>query len=120
MAENADFLEKSALRQIEARNKRQMTAKSLECLRQLTSIVRTWLRDVMVTCADAPELVINYDARESIQDAASHTDVARVSEALRSVDRCDTAISYNVSPETCLDALLFDVREVFDDTGSSH
>ena len=120
LAENADFLEKSALRQIEARNKRQMTAKSLECLRQLTSIVRTWLRDVMVTCADAPELVINYDARESIQDAASHTDVARVSEALRSVDRCDTAISYNVSPETCLDALLFDVREVFDDTGSSH
>lgn len=38
LAENADFLAKSAIRQIEARNKRQLTAKTFESLRQLTAL----------------------------------------------------------------------------------
>ena len=117
LAENADFLAKSAIRQIEARNKRQLTAKTTECLRQMTAIVRSWLRDVMMVCAGVPELVINFDARAAIEDAAMATDEARLTAALRAVDRCDEAISYNVSPETCIDALLFDVREVFDGSG---
>ncbi|MFR3091424.1 MAG: hypothetical protein ACLTMP_06645, partial [Eggerthella lenta] len=54
LAENADFLAKSAIRQIEARNKRQLTAKTFESLRQLTAIVRSWLRDVLAVCAETP------------------------------------------------------------------
>lgn len=110
LAENADFLAKSAIRQIEARNKRQLTAKSFESLRQLTAIIRSWLRDVMAVCAETPELVINVDARASIMEAAAATDEARAAAALSAVRRADEAISYNVSPETCMDALLFEVR----------
>lgn len=117
LAENADFLAKSAIRQIEARNKRALSAKTTEYLRQLTAIIRSWLRDVMVVCSAVPELVINVDARAAIEDAASATDEVRVALALRAVDRCDEAISYNVSPETCIDTLLFEVREVFDGSG---
>ena len=65
LAENADFLAKSAIRQIEARNKRALTAQGFESLRQLTAIVRSWLRDVLAVCAGTPELVINVDARAS-------------------------------------------------------
>ena len=117
LAENADFLAKSAIRQLEARNKRQLSAKTTECLRQLTAIIRSWLRDVMMVCAATPELVINFDARSAIEDAAMATDEARLAKAVRAVDRCDEAISYNVFPETCIDALLFEVREVFDGSG---
>ena len=112
LAENADFLAKSAIRQIEARNKRQLTAKTFESLRQLTAIVRSWLRDVLAVCAETPELVINVDARASIMEAAEATDEARAAAALAAVRRCDEAISYNVSPETCIDAMLFEIREV--------
>ena len=108
---NADFLAKSAIRQIEARNKRALSAKSLESLRQLSSIVASWLRDVLVICAETPELVINEDARAALEDAARATDEARVAEALAAVRRCDVAISYNVSPETCIDGLLLEVRD---------
>ena len=111
LAENADFLAKSAIRQIEARNKRQLTAKTFESLRQLTAIVRSWLRDVMAVCAETPELVINVDARASVMEAAEATDEARAAAALAAVRRCDEAISYNVSPETCIDALLFETRD---------
>ncbi len=91
--------------------KRQLTAKSLESLRQLTAIIRSWLRDVLAVCAETPELVINVDARGAIEDAARATDEACVAAALSAVRRCDEAISYNVSPETCIDALLFETRD---------
>lgn len=113
LSENADFLAKSAIRQIEARNKRQLSAKSAECLAQLTAIIRSWLRDVLMICSGTPELVINFDASQALEDAASTADAAKLAKALRAVDRADEAISYNVSPETCIDALLFDVKEVF-------
>ncbi len=56
LAENADFLAKSAIRQIEARNKRELTARSLESFRQITAITASYLRDVLAVCAQAPSL----------------------------------------------------------------
>ncbi len=111
LAENADFLAKSAIRQIEARNKRQITAKTQESLRQLAGIVRSWLRDVAVTCAGASQLTVNADAADAIAAAAARTDEARVAAALVAVDESSAALSYNVSPETCIDAMLFQVRD---------
>ena len=111
LAENADFLAMSAIRQIEARNKRQLTAKTFESLRHLTAVVRSWLRDVVAVCAETPELVINVDVRDSVVETAAVTDEARAVAALACVRRCDEAISYNVSPETCIDAMLFEIRD---------
>ena len=118
LTENADFLDKSAIRQLEKRNKRELTAKSLECIRQILTITASWLRDVLAVCAGAPELVINYDVRGAIDEAAARTDEARVARALTCVSACDEAISYNVSPETCLDALLFEIGEALYGTHS--
>lgn len=112
IAENADFLAKSAIRQIEARNKRQITAKTLQSLHQLFCIAESWLRDVAAVCSGAPELVINVDVRAQIEAAAARTDEAKAAAALMRVRVSDEAISYNVSPETCTDAMLFEVREV--------
>lgn len=119
LSENADFLAKSAIRQIEARNKRQLSAKTSEYLRQTTSIIGSWLRDVSVVCAGAPELVINVDAREAVEEAARGTDEAHMARALAAVRRAEEALAYNVSPETCIDALLFEVREVLHGSGST-
>ncbi|HJH44494.1 MAG TPA: hypothetical protein K8V16_11970, partial [Rubneribacter badeniensis] len=55
---------------------------------------------------------INTDALAGIREAAASTDEARVAAALAAVRRCDEAISYNVSPETCVDALLIEVRDL--------
>lgn len=111
LAENADFLAKSAIRQIEARNKRALSAKSLESLRQLTSIAASYVRDLLMVCAGTPDLIINTDMKAQIADDAAATDEARCACALRAQRRCDAAIAYNVSPETCIDALLFEIRE---------
>lgn len=120
LAESADFLAKSVIRQIEARNKRALTAKSFESLHQMTAIIRSWIRDVMAVCAGTPELVINVDVRQAIEEAAALTDEARAAAALAAARKADEALTYNVSPETCLDALLFEIRSILYGTSSSH
>jgi len=111
LAENADFLAKSAIRQIEARNKRALSAQSAASFGQLTAITASVLRDVLVVCAQTGDLVINVDVRAQIEEIAQLTDEACVARALACVRACNEAISYNVSPETCIDALLFEIRE---------
>lgn len=76
LAENADFLAKSAIRQIEARNKRQLSAKTSECLRQTTAMVRSWLRDGLMVACGTPELVINTDVRDTLVALFSGADAA--------------------------------------------
>ena len=109
--ENEDFLAKSAIRRIEERNKKALTAKSLESLHQVASIAASFLRDVLAVCAQLPDLVVNADVMTAIEEAASATDEARIARAIASVRACSAAISYNVSPETCFDALLFELKE---------
>lgn len=119
LAESADFMAKSALRQIELRHKRALSAKTAESLNQVTAIVRSWLRDVLMICTGAAQLVINDDVMGGLQDAAAATDAASLTRALRIVDETDAAIAYNVSPETCIDVLLLQTREALYGTHSA-
>lgn len=118
LAEQQDLLDKAAIRQIEKRHKRELSAKGLEAFNQVLAITSSFLRDVLAVCAGTPELVINYDVRERINEAAAVTDEARTTRALEAVRRCAEAVSYNVSPETCLDAMMFEIGEALYGTHS--
>lgn len=120
LAESADFLTSAALRQIEARHKRALTMATRTSLSQMTAIIRSWLRDVLMVAEGTPDLVVNVDQRPAIEAAAFMAEPAALMGALREAYRTDEAVRYNVSPETCLDALLFSIREVLHGSGSSH
>lgn len=118
--ESEDFLSKAALKQIEARNKRVLTKTSLESLAQVNSIIRSWLRDVLMIKSHASEQVVNIDVLSDLEIAATRSSEAGLVRAINETYRCDHAIAYNVSTETCLDTLLFTIREVFYGSGGSH
>ena len=111
LAASAEFMAQAAIRQVEARNKRVLSAKSTETLHQTTSIMRSWLRDVLMVCSGQPELVINEDVRDAIERTAAKTSADRLVRALSALDETDEAFRYNVSPETCIDVALFTIRE---------
>lgn len=119
LAENADFLQKSALREIEKRHKRQLSAQTRESLRQTMSLTRSWLRDGLMLVSGTPELVINRDVIDRMAEVFAGLAPAPLAAAAAKVDACERALAYNVSPETCLDTLLFDVREVLHGSGST-
>lgn len=120
LAESADFLTKTAMRQIELRHKRALTQATRTSLKQMTALIRSWLRDVLMVLSGTPELVVNIDQRAAIETAAAWVDVEGLMRALREAYKTDEALSYNVSPETCLDTLLFTIREVLHGSGNTH
>lgn len=120
LAESADFLTKTALKQIELRHKRALSMATRESLNQTTSIIRSWLRDVLMIASGTPDLVVNIDQREVLQRVAQKVTPASIMSALREAYKTDETLSYNVSPETCLDVLLFSIREVLNGSGNPH
>lgn len=116
LSANSDFLEKSAIRQIEARNKRQLSAKSKEYLRQTFDLTISWLRDVLAVKVGTPELVINDDFFPEISAASAIADESRLASALNAIYRYAEGLTYNISPETCMDLMLLEVRGVFNGT----
>ena len=119
LQENAQYLARAAVRQIEAQNKRTLTARAALSLQQLCSIAASWVRDVMMICEESPQLVVNRDADLALQDAAAATNAARCARALACIQSCQQALAYNVSPQTCLDALLLELKEVLYDPDCS-
>ena len=120
LAESADFLTKTALKQIELRHKRALSMATRESLNQTTSIIRSWLRDVLMIASGTPDLIVNIDQREVLQRVAQKVTPASIMSALREAYKTDETLSYNVSPETCLDELLFSIREVLNGSGNPH
>mgnify|MGYP003912586373 FL=1 len=72
----------------------------------------------MMVAAGTPELVVNTDLLSQVNAAASGVSVSAAAGALRRIEEMEQALDYNVSPETCLDAMLFEMREVLDGSGS--
>lgn len=120
LAESADFLTKTALKQIELRHKRALSMATRESLNQTTSIICSWLRDVLMIASGTPDLIVNIDQREVLQRVAQKVTPASIMSALREAYKTDETLSYNVSPETCLDVLLFSIREVLNGSGNPH
>ena len=120
LAESADFLTKTALKQIELRHKRALSMATRESLNQKTSIIRSLLRDVLMIVSGTPDFIVNIDQREVLQRVAQKVTPASIMSALREAYKTDETLSYNVSPETCLDVLLFSIREVLNGSGNPH
>ncbi len=120
LMENADFFEHSTIKLLEKKQKRELSAKTIECIKQICFMTSSYLRDVLMMCSHAFDLVINYDIVYDIKEVSSLVDARRVVQALRLVDDCIEAISYNVSPETALDALFFEIRKVLYDKPHSN
>lgn len=82
LAESADFLTKTAMRQIELRHKRALTQATRTSLRQMTAIIRSWLRDVLMVVSGTPELMVNIDQRSAVEAAAARVNVEGLMRAL--------------------------------------
>ncbi len=111
--ERVEFLGKTAgsMKPIEERHKRELTAREREGIGELVNIAESWLRDVAATSAGATDLVANRDAADDTAAAASCIGPRQLSRALASVSEARRRISYNVSPQLAIEAMLFDIQE---------
>jgi DNA polymerase-3 subunit delta' len=112
IAERIDFLGGSALKSVEERHKRELTSREREGIAEVLNVAESWLRDCLVIAEGVGDLVINEDARDAMEEVGARMTPALVSRAMEAVNETRRRISYNVSPQLAVEAMLFDIREV--------
>jgi DNA polymerase-3 subunit delta' len=112
LASRSDFLGKGALKTLEDRNKRELTSREREGVAEVLNVAESWLRDCLVISQGVADLVVNADATDAMEEVGAVITPAAASAALGAVNEARRRISYNVSPQLAIEAMLFDLREV--------
>jgi DNA polymerase-3 subunit delta' len=113
LEEGKDFIDKRALRSIEKRQRRELTAGERQGLLDVFTVTRSWLRDCQLVSMGCAQDVVNVDVREQVHEAASRTSVERIPAAVEATRTAETQISYNVSPQLAVETMLFMTRKAF-------
>ena len=97
---------------LEDRHKRELTAREREGVSEVLNVAESWLRDCLVVSQGMDDLVVNMDAKDAMSEIAAVITPAAAVAALNAVNDARRRISYNVSPQLAIEAMLFDIREV--------
>jgi DNA polymerase-3 subunit delta' len=112
MRERVEFMGRQAqVKDVEARNKRELTSRERESVGELLAIAESWLRDALASSVGATAQIANRDASDDIAVAGECMSPAAVEEALEAVRRARRRVSYNVSPQLAVEAMLFEIQE---------
>lgn len=113
IAEHGDYFGKrSSTKSLEDRHKRQLTAREREGVSEMLNVAESWIRDCLTLSQGVGDLVSNADARDAMEEVAAVVTPEAAVKALNAVNLTRRRISYNVSPQLAVEAMLFDVREV--------
>ena len=111
LEQNADYLSRGALKQLEERNKRELSARERSGIMEALASVRTLLRDVLMLLEGAPDGVVNDDVRDIVERLAASTTTAGAIAALEAVGRAEKRIARNITPQLTVEVMLFDIRK---------
>lgn len=113
LRERMEFMGRAAgsMKDIELRHKRELTAREREGIAELLSVTESWLRDALASSSGAGDLVANRDVRDDTASAGSCMDERAFGRALEAVREARRRVSYNVSPQLAVEAMLLNIRE---------
>lgn len=109
--ENADYLSRGAIKQLEERAKRELTARNRSAIIEMLASARSLLRDVLICLEGMPDEVVNVDATETIDRLAAKASSAGVLDALDAVSAAEMRLRRNVTPQLAIEVMLFDIRK---------
>ncbi len=99
-------------RPLEERHKRELTAREREGVGEILGVAQSWLRDCLAVSQGAGVYVANADVADAMDEVAAAITPKAALAAMEAVDTARRRISYNVSPQLAIEAMLFDIREV--------
>ena len=111
LEQNADYLSRGAMKQLEDRNKRELSARERSGIMEALASVRSLLRDVLLTCEGVREGVVNSDAGDIVSRLAAGATTAGATRALDAVASAEVRIARNVTPQLAVEVMLFDIRK---------
>jgi len=112
VAARSDFLGKGAMKSVEERHKRELTAREREGVAEVLNVTESWLRDCLAISQGARDLAVNRDALDAMDEVGAVLAPGHAVRAIAAVNEARRRISYNVSPQLAIEVMLFDIREV--------
>jgi DNA polymerase-3 subunit delta' len=107
-----EFLGTSTGKTLEERHKRELTAREREGVAEVLNIAESWLRDCLTISQGVGDLVANSDVADAMEEVGAVMTPGAAVRALDAVNETRRRISYNVSPQLAVEAMLFDLQEV--------
>lgn len=107
-----EYLSRGALKQIEDRNKRELTARERSGIMEVLACARSLVRDALTRLEGIPDSPVNADAADIVERLASAMDspVCAV-HALEAIAAAERAVRRNVTPQLAFEVMLLDIRK---------
>ena len=112
LADESDFLSKSALKEIEKQNKRELSNKAKESIETLFNILISILEDIEYCKVGLDKNITNCDFKAQIENCASTSSQKSITSALSKVSQLKSLIAYNISTESLINSALFEFRRI--------
>lgn len=106
-----DYYSATALRQMEATIKRELTARERSGMMEVLAAAESLLRDVLLRCEGVDEAIVNEDAADVVDRIAQGTCTKGALDALEAVGSAARDLSHNVTPQLVLETMLLSVKE---------
>jgi len=115
LAEREAFLGRTggSRKPIEDRHKRELSAREREGVLELLDTAESWLRDCLTMVVGAGEIVANVDDADELSSLAAVLTPQAAVRAIGAVEEARRRLTYNVSPQLAVEAMLFSIQEVF-------
>ena len=110
-AQGADYLSSKAMKLVEQRNKRALSAQERSGMMELLAAASSLLRDCLVRLEDVDQTIVNADAADVVERIATRASSAGVLAALAATDRAADDLAHNVSPQLALEVMLCSCKE---------
>ena len=111
LEQNADYLSRGALKQLEDRNKRELSARERSGIMEALASVRSLLRDVLLANEGVSDAMVNGDAEDIVLRLAQGATTTGITSALDAVASTEARIARNVTPQLAVEVMLFDIRK---------
>ena len=111
LKQSSDFLTSAALKQVEAANKRELSARERSGMMEVLAAIDSVLRDVLLRCEDVAEPIVNADAADVVDRLAAATNTQGALRALEATNRAADDLEHNVSSQLTLEVMLLSIKE---------
>ena len=109
--QNADYLSRGALKQLEDRHKRELNARERSGIMEVLAAARSLLRDVLATQELTGADVVNEDAADIVDRLSRVASLTGTLRALDAVTAAEHAVNRNITPQLTFEVMLFDIRK---------
>ena len=108
---DADYLSRGAMKQLEERNKRELSARERYGMMEVLASARCLLRDVLTRLEGVPGDIVMSDAADVVERMVARMTAARAVRALDAVTEAEHNLARNIAPQLTLEVMLFHIRK---------